>query len=74
MATEVHDYGNGTCALARCGRTIPVGFLMCQPHWQQVPQVLRNAVWSALRGWMAGTVPLGQLRQAQEAAIAALAL
>jgi hypothetical protein len=60
------------CAMRGCGETIPIGHLMCRRHWFSVPIELRSEVNGALRGWLAGKVPIGMLRLAQEEAIKAV--
>jgi hypothetical protein len=66
-------YGDGTCAMPGCGRDIPVGQLMCRPHWQQVPYIHRQLVFTAIKRWKRNALNLGELRHVQEAAIAAAA-
>ena len=64
--------GSGTCYVPQCGARIPKGRLMCGPHWGRVPIKARGAVWAALDAWEAGTGNLGDLRDAQDSAVAAV--
>lgn len=63
-------YGDGHCAV--CQAKTRRGNLMCPAHWRKVPKPLKDAVYDALHRWDAGTATLGDLRAAQEAAIAAV--
>lgn len=38
-----------TCAATNCTRQVPTHLLMCNPHWQLVPDVLKRRVWAAYR-------------------------
>lgn len=63
---EVIIPGMGRCTV--CGRPIGEGMLMCLWHWRRVPLALRRHVGASLAGFVRGTVPLRDLREAQEAA------
>lgn len=65
--------GGGTCCAPACGQRVPRGNLMCNPHWRQVPTKARAQVYAELDAWEAGTGTLGSLRDAQNAAVAAVA-
>jgi hypothetical protein len=62
-------YGMGHCAV--CGRKCNYGYLMCGPHWRQVPKHIQERVWDALAKWETGG-PLGALRNAQADAVGAV--
>lgn len=70
MTDELTLYGQGTCAA--CPASIPKGHLMCRTHWFRVPMDLRGRVLGALDAWNNGSGALGELRDAQEAAVAAV--
>jgi len=68
--TELH-----VCAVEGCGEVIPMGMLMCRPHWYQVPKALRDRVWetwnAVRRGGVKGeTWPAYE--EARDAAIASV--
>lgn len=60
------SWGLGRCAV--CGRQVAIGLLMCRAHWARVPRRLQRAVYRALNLYHSGA-PIGQLRQAQRAAV-----
>ena len=60
-------YGNGQCAI--CATRIPLGRLMCPPHWAAVDKSLRDAVYVALRRWDSCEGTLLEVRTAQAAAV-----
>jgi hypothetical protein len=60
-------YGNGSCAV--CGATVRVGYLMCSPHWHEVPRPLQDGVYEALRRWDRSEATLQELRAAQAACV-----
>jgi len=64
-------YGGGKCPVAGCGKAIPEGHLMCRRHWFSVPHELRVNVSATLGRWLRNQITLGELRHAQDAAIAA---
>ncbi|MCV2349318.1 hypothetical protein [Paucibacter sp. Y2R2-4] len=37
------------CATANCQHLVQPGFLMCLPHWRQVPRVMQRDVWTWYR-------------------------
>lgn len=41
------------CAVPDCGQQIPMGHLMCGPHWRRVPQTTATAVTAAWRRYKA---------------------
>ena len=45
------------CPAARCTRRVAAHQLMCRPHWYMVPKPLRDAVYDAYRGGLAGRSP-----------------
>lgn len=64
--------GDGTCANPKCSHPAARGQLMCRACWFSVPAPYRAAVNNAWRGWLDDKVTLGELREAQERAIATL--
>jgi len=61
------QYGNGHCAV--CGSKCQPSYLMCGPHWRQVPKLMQLKVYAALDAYMNGDGTLGNLRNAQADAI-----
>jgi hypothetical protein len=61
------SYGGGRCAV--CQARARTGMLMCSRHWGLVPHELKTAVYDALRRYNWGGASLGELRQAQAAAV-----
>lgn len=64
--------GDGTCANPSCSRPAQRNQLLCRSCWFSVPAPYRAAVNNAFRGYLDGAVTLGELREAQERAVAAL--
>jgi len=42
--------GHG-CRVPPCRAAVAPGYLMCRPHWRQVPKPLRDRVWAT---WQSG--------------------
>lgn len=72
-ADDLHPtWGAGPCAVEGCERHAGVGRLMCARHWLRVPLERRRAVSRAWSRWNADLCHLGELRDAQAAAVAAV--
>jgi hypothetical protein len=70
MTIESDLYGQGSCAV--CGGSIRKGLLMCRADWARVPDGLRRRVYQVLDAFQCDSGTLGDLREAQEAAVAAV--
>ena len=70
LSDEVKIFGDGRCAV--CPKRTPMGKLMCNPHWRDVPADLKNKVYRAWSKWNKNTGTLEALREAQMAAIASV--
>ncbi len=64
-------FGDGMCAIPEC--PMPANGLMCRYHWRQVPGPIAQRVLSELRAWNRNENTLGDLRDAQFAAVDAVA-
>lgn len=62
--------GDGKCVV--CHKSIATGYLMCKPHWEQVPVSLQANLSLEMRGWQWGDGTFGDLRDAQWACVEAL--
>lgn len=63
-------YGDGWCAMG--DHPAALDRLMCPQHWRLVPRPLQRRVTNAYAKWLFGNLSLGDLREVQEEAIAAV--
>lgn len=73
LGDDERPYGGGLCAVPDCPIPTKVNVLTCAGHWRRIPTDKRNAVLAAWRHWQENRGTLGDLRDAQRAAIEAVA-
>lgn len=55
--------GKHTCAAPGCERRCSTSYLMCRPHWMQVPRPLREAIYATVG--VDATLYAANVREAQ---------
>lgn len=61
--------GAGVCAVPGCGNRAGRNQLMCGACWRRVSRETKAAIGRKWRGYQAGRLSLGELRDAQQQAI-----